>query len=144
MILGNIHCCGGKRKTKSYAVSLQNNCLMAELDYLEECPVCGHTIVQLTRIDFEHEISVYRQTNEKARKLFANLKKYILFEKKAESSFQKAHSKFYLNYNEYGVKKKCYSNLSTLRMGRFENQNIISDIDRLISSTILTKAETPF
>ena len=120
--MGYIQCCAGLRKSKSYSVAPEENYLYAQMDYLEECPVCGHTITQITRMDFDNNISICRKINDKARKLFEKLKKSIIFEKNPESSRIKVFSKFYLNYNEFGVKKKCYSNLSTLKMGLFENK----------------------
>ncbi len=33
-----------------------------------------------------------------------------------------ATGSFYLNYNEFGVKKRCYSNLSALKIGLTENR----------------------
>lgn len=124
--LGNIHCCAGLRKSKSYAIAPESDYRFAQLDYLEQCPICGHTVVQITRIDFENNVSVCRKINGKARSLFEKLKKTILFEKKPEGVRVKAYSKFYLNYNEFGVKKKCYSNLSTLKIGLFENRDLQS------------------
>ncbi len=120
--MGYIHCCAGLRKSKSYSILPEENYLFAQVDYLEECPVCGHTVTQLTRIDVENNVSVYRKINEKARKLFKKLKKLILFEKEPEKGRLNANSKFYLYYNEFGVKKKCYSNLSSLKIGLFENK----------------------
>lgn len=120
--MGYIHCCAGLRKSKSYSISPEENYMFAQVDYLEECPVCGHTVTQLTRIDFENNVSVCRKINDKARKLFNKLKNSILFEKKDEKSRVKVYSKFYLNYNEFGVKKRCYSNLSSLKIGLFENR----------------------
>lgn len=123
--LGYIHCCAGLRKSKSYSISPEENYALAALDYIEKCPVCGHTVVQLTRIDFENNVSVCRKINEKARKLFDKLKASILFEKEKNGVRLRVHSKFYLNYNEFGVKKRCYSNLSTLKMGLFESKELI-------------------
>ena len=122
--MGYIHCCGGLRKAKSYSVVPEKEYHSVLVDFLEECPVCGHTVTQLTRIDFDDNISVYRKTNEKARKLFEKLKSKILFEEKNLFSKIKAYSNFYLNYNEFGVKKRCYSNLSTLKIGLFENKDL--------------------
>lgn len=118
-----IHCCAGLRKSKSYSISPEENYLFAQVDYLEKCPICGHTVTQITRIDSENKVSVCRKINDKARKLFEKLKDSILFEKKPEGVRLKAYSKFYLNYNEFGVKKRCYSNLSTLKIGLFENKD---------------------
>lgn len=120
--MGYIHCCSGLRKSKSYSISPEESYMFAQVDYLEECPICRHTIVQLTRIDFDNNVSVCRKVNDKAIRLFNKLKNSILFEKETEGFKLKVFSKFYLNYNEFGVKKKCYSNLSSLKIGLFENR----------------------
>ena len=43
--------------------------MLCEVDYLSKCPVCGHTVVQLTRIDNDDNISVVRKVNKKAKEL---------------------------------------------------------------------------
>ncbi|MBE7709035.1 MAG: hypothetical protein E7Z93_01160 [Cyanobacteria bacterium SIG32] len=91
--------------------------MLCELDYLKKCPVCGHTVVQITRIDKDNKISTIRKTNEKARNLFAKVKDKILYAEVNENYLVKQYGKFYLYYNEYGVKKKCYSNLKNLKLG---------------------------
>lgn len=124
-IVGYIHCCAGLRKSRSFSIVPELDYMYAQIDYLESCPVCGHSVLQITRIDSKNNVSMCRKINEKARKLFDKLKKSILFEKNIEDSRVKFYSKFYLNYNEHGVKKKCYSNLSSLKIGLFENKNLI-------------------
>lgn len=126
-----IHCCGGHRKSKSFSLVPDKDYMLAEFDYLEECPVCGHTVAQVTRIDFRNNISVCRKVNEKARKFFEKLKNSIIAEQTVEYKNLKSYSKFYLNYNEFGIKKKCYSNLSSLKMGLFENKGLISTKNKL-------------
>lgn len=121
--MGYIHCCAGLRESRSYSVMPEENYYLAQVDYLDKCPICGHTVAQITRIDFENNVSICRKTNEKARKLFGKLKKIILFEKNMIYKELKVYSNFYLHYNEFGVKKKCYSNLSSLKMGLFENKD---------------------
>lgn len=121
--MGFIHCCAGLRKSKSYSVAPEDDYMFAQIDYLEKCPVCGHTVTQLTRIDYDHNVSICRKINEKARKLFNKLKNAIIYENNPQIANSRSHSKFYLYYNEFGVKKKCYSNLSTLKMGLFENKD---------------------
>lgn len=123
--MGYIHCCNGRRKTVSYALSPIGNYLVAELDYLAKCPVCGHTVVQLTRVDLENNVSLCRKINDKARKLFENLKSSILYKKNPQCSVLKAYSKFYLNYSEFGVKKRCYANLSSLKIGLLDNEKFL-------------------
>lgn len=118
--MGYIHCCGALRKSKSYCVTPDVNYLICEVDYLENCPVCNHTVVQLTRIDFDNQVSVCRKINKKALKFFEKIKPLILREKETGFSRLKAYSKFYLHYSEYGVKKRCYSNLSTMKLGLYD------------------------
>lgn len=120
--MGYIHCCSGLRETKSYSIKPEQDYSFAQVDYLDECPICGHTITQITRIDLNNNVSVYRKINEKAKKLFNKLKSSILFEKNKENHSYNSASKFYLYYNEFGTKKKCYSNLSSLKIGLFENK----------------------
>ena len=84
----------------------------------QKCPVCGHFVVQLTRADKGNNISSIRLTNAKARKFFQKLKSKILYEEKV-FDYSKVKSTFYLNYNEFGVKKRCYSNLRNLKLGKF-------------------------
>ncbi len=120
--MGYIHCCGGLHKTKSYKVIPQGDFVLCELDYLKKCPVCGHTVVQLTRVDKNDNISVVRKSNSKAVSFFDKMKKFILYEKIPQT--YKKCGKFYLNYNEYGVKKRCYSNLSTLKIGLCESKSL--------------------
>lgn len=121
--MGYIHCCGALRKTKSYRlVPQQNNFVLCELDYLKKCPVCGHTVAQVTRIDKENKITTIRKVNQKARDFFEKLKKFILYEE-VPQKIPQSSGKFYLNYNEYGVLKRCYSNLSRLKIGLYENKN---------------------
>lgn len=122
--MGYIHCCGALHKTRSYCLAPRGNFLKCELDYLPKCPVCGHTVVQLTRIDYEDNISVVRKINKKARNFFAKLKNFILYEEKVENYKRINTGSFYLNYNEFGVKKRCYSNLRALKIGLNENKDL--------------------
>lgn len=126
--MGYIHCCGGLRKTKSFMLVPQGNFVLCELDFLKKCPVCGHTVVQLTRVSKNDEISTIRKINSKAVKFFENLKKFILYEKIPQEAPRFGQGKFYLNYNEFGVLKRCYSNLSTLKIGLCENKYLNNNL----------------
>ena len=75
--MGYIHCCGALHKTRTFRLVPQGNFVVSELDYLSKCPVCGHTVVQLTRIDDNDNISVVRKVNKKAKIFFEKLKKVI-------------------------------------------------------------------
>ncbi len=116
--MGYLHCCGGLHKTRSFVLVPAKNYSVCEVDVLQKCPVCGHFVVQLTRVDKGNNISSIRLTNAKARKFFQKLKSKILYEEKV-FDYSKVKSTFYLNYNEFGVKKRCYSNLRNLKLGKF-------------------------
>ena len=122
--MGYIHCCGALHKTKTYRLVPQGDFVLCEVDYLTKCPICGHTVVQLTRVDDGDNISVVRKVNKKAREFFKKLEKYILYEVRPINYNKINYGKFYLNYNEFGVKKRCYSNLRTLKIGLTENKDL--------------------
>lgn len=116
--MGFLHCCGALRRSVSYTLVPESGYLLAEADVVEMCPVCGHYVVQITRIDCNHVVSTVRKSNLQARKLFENIKSSILFKQKYRySPLKGGKSNSYLGYSEYGVKKRCYSNLSTLKIG---------------------------
>lgn len=121
--MGYIHCCGALHKTRSFKLVPQADFVLCELDYLKKCPVCGHTVVQLTRVDKDDNVSTVRKVNQKAKQFFEKLKKSILYEE-VPLKIPRNCGNFYLNYNEYGVLKRCYSNLSSMKIGLFENKNL--------------------
>ena len=120
--MGYIHCCGALRECRAFELKPDEKFKIKELHFLEECPVCGNCILQLTRVDLLNKVNIYRITNKKAKKFFEKYSKDIIKEiDKCEMFAPKSNGKFYLNYNEYGRKKKCYSNLSSMKLGLFEN-----------------------
>ena len=122
--MGYIHCCGALHKTRTFRLVPRGKFVLCELDYLSKCPVCGHTVVQLTRIDDKDNITVVRKVNKKAKVFYEKLKSFILYEIRPVSYEKINTGKFYLNYNEFGVKKRCYSNLRTLKIGLTENKDL--------------------
>ena len=121
--MGYIHCCSGLHKTRSFVLAPEHNYKVCELDYLWKCPVCGHTVVQLTRIDNNNILSSLRYKNKSALKFLNKIKSKILYERKDFDYSKYNKGTFYLNYNEYGVIKRCYSNLSNLRIGLIEQKD---------------------
>ncbi len=122
--MGYIHCCGALHKTRTYRLVPEDNFMLCELDYLLKCPVCGHTVVQLTRVDNNDNISIVRKVNKKAKEFIKKLKNFILYEVRPIDYSKRSYGRFYLNYNEFGVKKRCYSNLRTLKIGLTENRDL--------------------
>ncbi len=120
--MGYVHCCGALRECRTFEMKPDEKFKKKELDYLLTCPVCGHTVLQLTRVDIYNNLAVYRLNNKKAKKFFEKYSKDIVKEIFIyDLPVIKTNSKFYLNYNEYGKKKRCYSNLSSMKIGLFEN-----------------------
>ena len=115
--MGYIHCCGGLRKTRTFRLVPQDGFVLCEVDVLAKCPCCGNRYVQLTRIDKDNNISTIKKSNQKSKKFFENIKKYILYEENILQNPNQKTGKFYLYYNEFGVRKKCYSNLKNMKIG---------------------------
>lgn len=113
--MGYIHCCGGLRKTRSFILSPTGDFVMCELDYLTKCPICGNRVLQLTRIDSANVLSSVRYVNKKALQFWTKIRSKILYEEKYIDYSKRRGGSFYLNYNEFGVKKRCYSNFSNLK-----------------------------
>ena len=122
--MGYIHCCGALHKTRTFRLVPKGNFVLCELDYLTKCPVCGHTVAQLTRVDDKDNISVVRKINKKAKIFYEKMKNFILYEIRPVKYSRFNTGKFYLNYNEFGVKKRCYSNLRALKIGLTENKDL--------------------
>lgn len=115
--MGYIHCCAGLRKSRSFVLIPAEGFVACELDYISACPICGNRVIQVTRIDVNNSISMFRVKNMKAKKLWEKLKSMVLYEKNIYPNIPSGRGTFYLNYNEYGIKKRCYSNLSNLKLG---------------------------
>lgn len=116
--MGVIHCCSALRRSKSFDLEPESKKFFkCQLDILPVCPKCGNYILQITRVDFQGNVSVIRKKNFKALRLLMKLKPFII----NNQGFLNARGKSFLYYNEFGVKKKCYSNLSTLKIGKFDN-----------------------
>lgn len=121
--MGKIHCCSALRRSKSFELLPSEDFLFATLDIVEKCPQCGHFVLQLTRIDYKNNISIIRKNNKKARKLYLKLKPFIK-PYKTIALPPNLGNKSSLKYSEFGKIKTCYSNLSTMRLGTFENKNL--------------------
>lgn len=119
--MGVIHCCSRLQRSQTFILAPDKNFVFVELDILPRCSDCGHFVAQLTRIDFENKLSIVRKVNQKARSFFEKLEHDILFEVKTSVFSPRQAGSFWLGYNEFGKKKKCFSNLSSMQLGRFDN-----------------------
>lgn len=117
-----IECCNQRRICNAYKLENLSGLVFNYAYYLEACPVCSHSILLIRRFFFDGSVSEVRKINEKARKLFAKIQPSIIC--KYTQSPSLGASSYFLRYNEFGVIKKCYSNLSTLQIGLFENLDL--------------------
>lgn len=118
--MGYVKCCEHNRKAKSFQIAPESgytNCIMHVLDV---CRECNNYIVELHRTKASGAVDVIRRIEDEALKLFYKLRDSgsILYEIKPDNIIC---GKFYLPYGEYGAVKKCYSNLSTMKMGLTDN-----------------------
>lgn len=119
--MGYIQCCSALHKCRTFLFKTDKTTVFKQVDYLEKCPICGHTVLQLSKVDLQNKISVYRIKNKKARTFLEKYTKDIIKEEENFSNkYIRYRGKFYLNYNEYGKIKRCYSNLSTMKLGLFD------------------------
>lgn len=117
-----IECCGKKHKAIVFELKLNNDGCISKILKNAYCPVCGKNIVVIEKKLFVggiEQIRFVRRQGKEADKLFDKLEKDILCQivEYKNAQYKKG---FYLHYNEYGKIKKCYSNLSTLKLGLFE------------------------
>lgn len=122
--MGYIHCCGGLRRTRTYFIKPEDGFCECRMDYLEQCPNCGSKVIQLTRKNYDNKISIVRKSNQKAEKFFTKLKRLILYEQDNLPLILSQVDKNDLGYMEFGKKKFCSSNLSTLKIGKYENKDL--------------------
>ncbi|MFA7658785.1 MAG: hypothetical protein WCY19_05070 [Candidatus Gastranaerophilaceae bacterium] len=110
--------CGRKRASIKYELESHDgffDCVMNVI--YEKCP-CGKFILELERTNKEGRQKPKRFYGKEAYEIHDKLEKSILHK---IGSSNVVCGRFYLNYGEYGKKKRCYSNLSTLKMGRLDN-----------------------
>lgn len=119
-----IHCCGRLQKTKAFVCEPSDGYIHMRLDWLPVCKSCRSTVLQVTRFDLDHNISRFRRTEKVARELFDSLRTSIIYEVESPFCIIPTHSGSYLCYSEFGVKKRCYSSLSTLKAGLFESLSL--------------------
>ena len=132
--MGYIHCCGAMRRTKTYFVKPEDGFSLCRVDYLDECPVCGHTVVQLTRKTEDNKVSIIRKVNQKAVKFFDRLKRLILYEQEDYKPVIPPINRNNWCYSEFGKKRFCSSNLSTLKIGKYENIDLYKDDNVILKS----------
>jgi hypothetical protein len=87
--------------------------------YLSSCVICDRPVLEIHRIDTLGKIL------EPVRLKTKNIPKFldsmtVLWKPVKLRSIAIPFSRFSLNYNEYGKRKKCYQNLYSLELGKID------------------------
>jgi len=107
--------CGKKHSSILYELKPYEEYVDVYLNVIyQDCLACGKYVVELERTDKKGIKQKIKRFNQSAIDLYKKVEQFILNEVKSSNV---VGGRFYLNYGEFGVKKKCYSNLSTLKMG---------------------------
>lgn len=111
-----IKCCNKSHKAKVFLLQPRKG-YKDTLFKIAFCPICKRTFAVLQRTSLKtNKVSYVRaQGYQKVFKYLKALQAWIITE--IANTRVISGSSFYLNYNEYGKKKKCYSNLSSLKLG---------------------------
>lgn len=90
---------------------------------IEKCSKCGEKKIQ--PVYLAHSGQYVREDFLK-QKFFERAERGIVRKLEALPRVEKSseQGRFYLRYIEYGIIKKCFSNLSTLKLGLFENKDL--------------------
>lgn len=109
-----LECCGKFYKTVSFMCDAPEGFLAQRLDYLRYCGHCKRAVLQVTRINLNHEVSRFRRTDALARDLFERMRSSIIFQIVEPYNYVNQRGKRFLRYNKFGVVDKCFSNFSSL------------------------------
>ena len=110
-----IQCCGIRQKTSAFICDAPEGFVFQQIDFLKYCKKCKATVMQVTRLDADGNVSYFRRTNEAARGLFDRMRTSIVFKIREPFALVNNKSSFWLPYNEFGTIKRCYANLSSLK-----------------------------
>ena len=103
-------CCDARRKCKTFALAGKKSNTVLKIGI---CPKCNRISAV---IETDGCVKV-RRSGVDAYDLYNRNLPNILYEIKRIESGKNG---WYLEYGEYGRKKKCYSNLRTLKLGLFD------------------------
>lgn len=87
--------------------------------YLEKCIKCSAQILEIHRIDiWGNRLMPVRLKSSKIHNFLKSMN--VIWQPKRISTTVPINSGFYLYYNEYGKKKKCFQSLAGLQLGKSE------------------------
>lgn len=118
--MARLVCCGISQKAELMKICpTKQNVSHEFVFHLKNCVKCEKQSLEIVRI------GLYGEKKSPVRLKTANIVRFlskisILWKPKTINLVPKYLPRFLLNYNEYGVIKKCNSNLSSLALGRIE------------------------
>lgn len=125
-----ILCHGALQKSEIYKIVPTKSGIKDEyVFHLKNCNICNNPVLQILRID------IWGNILEPVRLKTKNIEKFlnsmsVIWKPKRLNLSNTVYSDFYLEYNEYGIKKKCYRNLSCVKLGKMETDLFKDLIDR--------------
>lgn len=114
----SVFCCGKKRNADSFEIKPNDGYISCVLHILHECPNCRHYVLELERVDAKFMKTRIRKINSAALKLYDKLESSIIKKITSLKVTYKNVRTACLNYSEYGTIKKCYSNFSSMKLGK--------------------------
>lgn len=118
--MAKVLCHGVNQKARFFKIKPTKEGISEEyVLYLPACVKCGNKTLIIQRIDKNNE--PVEPVRLKQKKIDEFLKAMTVLEEENKGFAKSVRaSKHYLNYSEYGIKKRCYQNLSGTRIGRVD------------------------
>lgn len=123
--MARLVCCGVGQKAEIVKISPTKQNISHEfILHLKKCVKCEKQSLEIIRIGlYGEKINPVRLKTANISDFLSDI--HILWKPKTLNLVPKYLPRFLLNYNEYGVIKKCNSNLSSLTLGRVETDPLI-------------------
>lgn len=87
--------------------------------YLKSCVICNNPVLEIIRIDnFNNKLAPVRLKTKNIPKFLDSMS--VIWKPEKINYINSAFSGFALGYNHYGTRKKCFQNISNLRIGKIE------------------------
>lgn len=115
-----VKCCGSKQRAINYIVEPMKNATLSIMAVLNPCSICGEVIVLIDSLMPSGEREIITKKGDEALKLFEKIKDAGRIICQLKTNPNAGHAGWYLYYYDKGKKLKCYSNLSTLKLGLSE------------------------
>ena len=115
-----IVCCGKKQRVSTYIIEPLNNEIASTIEILNTCSLCDELVIVIRSLMPDGSSKVIKRKGKDAVRIYDNIinSGRIVCQYKKNMNCDKGG--WYLYYYDKGKKLKCYSNLSTLRLGLSE------------------------